>query len=172
MTTDGATPPATEVLAVTGRSGPSRRLIAAVAAGVALIAVGVLGAGALQQRADDDLTTAVAEAAARTQAGEARVLSTLAYASPMIWSSSVPEDVRAGLRQLVQEAAADASGTLADVADQARSVPILPWQREALQRRDQVLALVLADQARFDAIARDARAIGIVLAEPAGSGAA
>ena len=42
----------------------------------------------------------------RARVGESQVLSTLQYATPMIWSASVPESVRADLRALVQASAA------------------------------------------------------------------
>jgi hypothetical protein len=121
------------------------------------------GADSLRQRAQDQLEVVQASAAQRAEAGEARVLSMLAYASPMIWSTSVPEDVRAGLRALVEGSAAQVVVELRQQADAARTTIVLPWQSEQQALREQVLLQIEAERARFDRIAADARNIADVM---------
>ncbi len=125
----------------------------------------------VQHRADESLAAAVADAENRTRVGEARVLSTLAYASPMIWSESVPEGVRVDLRALVQASAAEAAVDLARVGSAAASTTVLPWHGEQERTRAQVLVLVDRLRLRFEAVAADARAIGDVFSRPAPTGA-
>ena len=133
---------------------------------VALAAAGVWWTEHLRQDADLALASAAQEARDRTASGEAKVLSTLTYASPMIWSTSVPEDVRAGLRRLVEKEAAGVSSGLARLHEDVAGTIVLPWQGPQEKERDQVLALIEAERHRFDRIAADARDIGAVLAEP------
>ena len=113
--------------------------------------------------ANETFVQAVADAQDRARIGEGRVLSTLTYASPMIWSTEVPEDVRTGLRSLVETSAAEAAASLTQVADSVSAATVLPWQSAQQRARDAVLALVLAERARFDEIAADAREIGRAL---------
>jgi hypothetical protein len=115
--------------------------------------------------ANQTLSAAVFEAQERSRVGEDRVLSTLAYAAPMIWSTEVPEDVQAGLRALVERSAADASATPTEVADSVAGIWLLPWQGAQRQARDAVMDLIVAERSRFDRIAADARQIGSVLGE-------
>jgi hypothetical protein len=154
----------------------SPRRATGIAAG--LLIVLVAGAGLflwwsdlVQRRADESFASAVAEAQARTRVGEATVLSTLAYASPMIWSASVPDGVRSDLRTLVEASAARAADGLATARGEASGALVLPWQRTQLDTRDRVLALIDELRHRFDSIAADAAAIGRVMARPAPSGA-
>jgi len=120
----------------------------------------------LKNEANDSLSSAVIEAQERARVGEGRVLSTLTYANPMIWSQEVPEDVRAGLRGLVETSAAEASDALTEVVEQVTGLTILPWQSAQAEARERVLDLILAERVRFDRIAIDARDIGEALAVP------
>lgn len=115
--------------------------------------------------ANESLSAAVFEAQERARVGEGRVMSTLTYASPMIWSTQVPEDVQAGLRALVERSATDAAAALAEIADSVAGIRLLPWQGPQQRARDAVLDLIVAERTRFDRIAADARQIGPVLAE-------
>ncbi len=116
--------------------------------------------------ANETLSAAVLQAQDRARIGEGQVTSTLAYASPMIWSTEVPEDVQADLRALVERSAAEAAATLTELAESVNGTTLLPWQTAQQQARDAVLGLIVAERARFDTIAADARQIGSVLAQP------
>ena len=131
---------------------------------VAIAAAMLVWSERAKSAANQTFAQAVAEAQDRARIGEGRVLSTLTYASPMIWSTEVPEDVRAGLRSLVETSAAEAAATLSQVVESVSGATVLPWQAAQQRARDEVMALVLAERARFDEIAADAREIGRVLA--------
>ena len=98
-------------------------------------------------------------------AGERQVQGTLAYASPMIWSSAVPEGVRDDLRALVEASAAEVSGDLAVLRERVAGTTVLPWQEPQAAARAELLALIDAQRERFDGIARDASDIDRVLAD-------
>lgn len=161
------TAPAFEYLGMEDRPAPRRR---SVLAGIAVALVAVLVGGALwvndhaRSSANDELSSAFSEAAQQARIGEQSVISTLAYASPMIWSTQVTEDVRAGLRALVQDSAADVVARLDVVRDRAMSVRVLPWHAEQQRAKAEVLALLADQRERFAGIARDARDIDLVLA--------
>lgn len=163
--------PAMEYLSTARPPARGRRVAVVLTAVIVVIAVAFLWWNErVQHRADESLAAAVAEAQDRTRVGEATVLSTLAYASPMIWSASVPDGVRTDLRALVEASAARASDDLAKVRDDARRALVLPWQSGQLRTRERVLGLIDALRLRFDRIADNAAAIGPVMAEPAPSG--
>ena len=134
-------------------------LVVAAVAGFSLVSDQV------RRSTNQSLSRAVLEAQDRARIGEASVLSTLRYASPMIWSQEVPQDVRAGLRALVERSAGEVAATLSELATEVRGSTVLPWQGAQAEARDRVLDLILAERARFDRIAADARQIGPVLAE-------
>jgi len=134
-------------------------LVAAVAAGF------LWWSDTVRRSANDQLVAAFTESAARAASGERQVQGTLAYASPMIWSAAVPEEVRDGLRGLVEASAADVAADLAQTRNRAAAVTILPWQEPQLEARVQLLALIDAQQGRFAGIARDASDIDMILAD-------
>ena len=148
---------------------PGGRRLMVVAAVLALVA-GVIGLGWWSQSTADStnatLDIAVVDVQDQAAAGEAQVMGTLNYASPMIWSTTVSPDVRAGLRQLVQASAADVAGRLSVIRDAVADAPVLPWQADLARSRDRVLGLVDAYLTRFQQIARDAGRIGEVLGKP------
>jgi len=160
----------TVVMEYLGTRGRERRR-APVAAAVVVALIGALAAGFLwwsdsvRRSANEELLATFAESSARADAGERSVQGTLAYASPLIWSASVPESVRAGLRALVEASAAEVARDLARTRDRVAGVPILPWQQPQLAARDELLALIDAEQQRFAGIAADASDIDIILAD-------
>jgi hypothetical protein len=163
----------TEYLSV-GQDDPPRwpRLLVAGLVALALVAVGVSWwSGHVRQQANDLLGVAVSDADHRARAGEAVVLSTLQYASPMIWSTMVGGDVRAELRAVVERSAAQVVLTLKRTRESADATFVLPWDRTQLKAKDAVLELVDAQLSRFETIASDATSIGEVLAAPAPSDA-
>ena len=140
--------------------------IGGVLAALAVIVVAFLWwSDTVRQAAADELAQVFADAQARAASGERQVQGTLAYASPMIWSAEAPEDVRAGLRDIVEASAADVAADLSGLRDRAAAATILPWHREQEAARAELLDLVDAQQARFAGIAADLTDIDIVLAD-------
>ena len=151
------------------RRRPTRTGQALVLLALVLVALGALGlvrwTQATRDHANATLARVLAEAEDRATIGEASVLATLAYASPMIWSTSVPESVQAGLRGVVEARAGQIAADLAELEAEAAGVGLLTWQGQQGLAREQVLAAVRAQRERFDRIAADARSIGQVMAE-------
>jgi hypothetical protein len=134
---------------------------------LALVAGGVFWwSGRVREQANDALGQAVVHASRDARAGEAVVLSMLQYSSPQIWSTMVGEDVRAGLRKLVQRSADQVVRTLESARNEAQDAYVLPWDGTQREAKDAVLALVDAQLGRFERIASDATAIGTVFSEP------
>lgn len=145
-----------------GRIRPA--LIGAVVAMlVVATAGGIWWSDHVRGSATDALTTAYTETQQVARAGEGSVLGTLRYASPMIGSTAVGEDVRAGLRALVQDSAAEVVVRLDALRATVADTTVLPWQPEQQQAQRALLALIDAETARFAAVAADARRIGTAL---------
>jgi hypothetical protein len=159
-------------------SAPDRRrapyVVAAVIGLLALIAAGFLWwSDSVRSSANEELLATFEESAARSASGERAVQGMLAYATPLIWSADVPEDVRAGLRGVVEESAAVVAVDLLGLRERAAATMVLPWQQLQLEAQAELVALIDAQRARFDGIARDARDIDRVLADgPLPTGAA
>jgi hypothetical protein len=151
-------------------SDPDRRRAPYVVAGVIGLLV-LLGAGFLwwsdsvRTSTNVALASAFRESVDSAAAGESLVQATLAYASPMIWSTSVPEDVRSDLRALVEASAADVSGRLGLLRERVAGTTVLPWHGPQAAARAELLALLDAQRARFDGIANDASDIDLILAD-------
>ena len=161
------TVPAFEYLGADEGRAPRRGAMVAgalIAAFALLVGLALWGNDHVRSAANEDLVTAFRTANERADAGERLVISTLAYASPMIWSSQVGEDVRAGLRALVQGSAAQVVADLDEVRDQVAGIRVLPWQPAQERARGSLLALIAEQRQRFAGIARDARDIDLVLA--------
>jgi hypothetical protein len=150
---------------------PARRRPLFVGAAIVLVVGLVAGflwwSDATARDANATMLAAVTTVQDQSRIGEARVMSTLEYASPMIWSTSVPDSVSAGLRELVQKSAKDASATLGGSVDAVKELRILPWQTAQEVAREAVLAYIAAVRSRLDAIGDYAGKIGLVMAEPA-----
>jgi hypothetical protein len=148
-------------------------LVTALVVVLAGVAVLILWwSASVKQGANERLGEALRVSSARVTSGEAAVSATLQYASPMIWSASVPEDVRGGLRVLVQDSAARVAVDLDAIRASAVEVTVLPWQGAQATARDHVIDVIDAEIARFRHIAADATAIGDVLGQSAPSTAA
>jgi hypothetical protein len=164
----------TEYLSV-GHDDPPRwpRIVLVALVALVAVAAGVSWwTGHVRQQANDSLGAAVSDANHRAKAGEAVVLSTLQYASPLIWSTMVGGDVRAELRAVVERSAEEVVLTLQQTRESAEGTFVLPWDHTQAQAKDAVLELVDEQLGRFEAIAADAASIGPVLAVPAPSDAA
>lgn len=157
-----------EYLEAGPEAGPRwRRVALALVLVVAIVAAGLFWwTGRVRAQATGVLETAMANASRDAAAGEAVVLSMLQYTSPAIWSTSVGEDVRAGMRELVQGSAAEVVRTLDESRQEAESTFVLPWDSTERQAKDAVLAFVTAQRSRFEQIAVDARALDDVLGQP------
>lgn len=160
----------TATLEYLSASAPDRRrapyVVAAVLGLLALAAVGFLWwSDSVRSSANEELVATFEESAARAASGERAVQGMLAYATPLIWSADVPEDVRAGLRGVVEESAAVVAGDLRLLEERAAATRVLPWQQVQLEAQAELVALIDAQRARFDGIARDARDIDRVLAD-------
>jgi hypothetical protein len=150
----------------TPRAERRRPTIALTIGVLALVAGALLFAwwsDSVRRATNDRLADVVAASSARVVTGEAVVTGTLAYASPMIWSAAVSEEVRAGLRAVVQDSAAQVAVDLAATRASAADVTVLPWQAAQATAREQVLSLLDTEIARFERIAADATTIGEVL---------
>ncbi len=100
---------------------PSRRLHWVLPVIVALVVViAALGwwSESVRANAAETLATDVSQVQSDAEAGQAKVLSTLTYAYPLIWSSQVSEKVRSSLRKVVEGSAAE---VVTDLAATARS---------------------------------------------------
>lgn len=141
-----------------GRSPVPGRIIAIVVALVAVVALGVVAATTvLADRARTAIGTSLATADEQSRAGAASVRGTVAYAEPLVWSASVPADVRASLQRVVREDAARVAGALAGLADDLRGAVLLPWQGAERVERDAAVARILSLAEPFDLVARDVR---------------
>lgn len=139
--------------------------------GVAIALVVALAGGLLlwsertKSDANDSISAAVFQAQERARTGEGRTLSTLAYASPLIFSTEVSSTVQSGLWSLVEQSAVEAAAGLTELANSVSDVRLLPWQRAQQDARESALGFILAERARFDRIAADGHQIGRVMAE-------
>lgn len=153
-----------------GTPAPDRRrapyIVASVVGLLALLAAGFLWwSDSVRVAATDELVSTFEESKARSASGERVVQGTLAYATPLIWSAAVPEDVRDGLRRVVEDSAAVVAEDLGSLRERAVATVVLPWHEAQLEAREELVALIDAQRARFDGIARDARDIDRVLAD-------
>lgn len=151
-------------------SAPDRRrapfFVAALIGLVALVAAGFLRwSDSVRVDANEELAAAFSASVDGAASGERQVQGMLAYTSPMIWSASVPEDVRDGLRALVEASAAEVSVDLGALRERVAGTTVLPWHEPQAAARAELLSLIDAQQARFDGIARDASDIDRVLAD-------
>jgi uncharacterized membrane protein YqiK len=140
-------------------------MIGAIVILVAVAAMVAWWSGRTRDEANVALGQAVVHASRDARAGEDVVLSMLQYTSPAIWSTMVGEDVRAGLRGLVQGSASQVVRTLEDTRATADATFVVPWDGTQLRAKEAVLELVDAHLDRFARIARDAKEIGPVFSE-------
>jgi len=156
-----------EYLEVGERSRPRWQgfLVGAVVLIALTAAVVAWWSGRLREQANESLGLAIVDVSRDARAGEDVVLSMLQYTSPAIWSTMVGEDVRAGMRGLVQSSADEVVRTLQETRAAAAGTFVVPWDDTQQRAKAAVLDLVDAHLARFERIARDAKAIGPVFGE-------
>jgi hypothetical protein len=113
-------------------------LVVALVLGVALVAANTLAA----HRELDALLTRVVDAQDAIAYSDHRVAATVDYTLPLLFGASVSARVRAGLQQLVADAAAGQVEGLAQERTRAAAVQVLPWHR-ALGRAKRALVKYL-----------------------------
>ena len=114
----------TVTLEYLGSAAPDRGrapyVIAVVVGLLAVLAAAFLWwSDSVRQGATEELAATFEEATTRAASGERSVQGTLAYATPLIWSADVPEDVRAGLRRVVEDSAAVVAADLVRLRERA-----------------------------------------------------
>jgi hypothetical protein len=102
------------------------------------------GAVGLDQRTRIDETRALVEQVALSQSSveyaDARIRAMVAYTSPTLQSARAPEGVRAGLRTLVQETAAERVGPLLERRAAVVDLAVRRWHGAQREARDAYVA--------------------------------
>ena len=142
-----------------GSAEPPRRWSShrwlAVTAAVVLLAVAVAADRGVHA---GEVRSARANLAAAEQAADhadGLLQSTFEYSSPLIVSTRASDEVRAGLRALVMQAAADGAAELRAVRTSVADTSVLPWHTDVRRSREATLAFLDAKIAFLAAGARD-----------------
>lgn len=154
----GAT--AVETLAAGDADAPPRRWPALAGwLAAALLVVGALGAaiaeGPIRSRSADAISVAASDVRASADRAEGLVLSRVAYASPALTSVAVDEAVRADLRALVGQAAAEGSAAVRAAEEDVATIAVLPWQSDLVAAREAVRAYARARAEALESVAGD-----------------
>ncbi len=160
---DDAGPGPTEVLAH-GRERTSWRWTRRHRAVAAVVALLVLALSADRWVHADEVRTARADLVAAKQTADhadGLVQSTFDYTTPLIVSTRAPDEVRAGLRALVMQAAGQGAEELRGVRARVASTPVLPWHRDVVRSRQATLAYLDAKIAFLAAGSRDYSALNV-----------
>lgn len=136
------------------RRWPWVLLVLLVAAGLVLRWVD----GAAERREYDALLRAWTTAQGHTAYAERSVASIVEYASPQL--QIAPPDVRAGLRKLVEEAAAKQLPVLTAAREAVAAVDVWPWHKRLQEARAACGAYLDARLSRLRAVAVNALALG------------
>lgn len=130
---------------------------------VALLVVTVAGATELDQRDRNRefavLLGQVSRAQSAVRYSDARIQSMVQYTSPQLTSARAPDRVRASLRQLVQQTAADRVAPLRIRRDAVARLSVRRWHGEQRRARDTYLAYLDGRIAFLQAVAADLRAL-------------
>ena len=131
-----------------------------MAAGVALLLLaGYVADGQLRHRELTRLLGRIEAAQATATYADNRVAATAQYASPLLTSADVTPNVRRGLEQLVEQAAA---GQVPAVQRSVASIelPVLPWHHDVRTARDRYQSYAAHRLGVLRAGATDIRALG------------
>jgi hypothetical protein len=126
-------------------------LLVAVVLGAGLVA----GNAAAEHRELDALLTRVGDSQAAVAYSNRRVAATVDYTRPLLFGASVPARVRAGLQQLVAEAAAGQVDGVRQVRDQVAATSVLPWHRDLRRARAELVDYLDARVAYLRSVATD-----------------
>jgi hypothetical protein len=155
-----------EYLGVDRRPRPRwvRFVVGALLAVLALAAVLAWWTEHQRASATEALAAGFTQAAQRADRGEVEVRTMLAYVAPAVWRWDLPDQTRADLWAVVEDAAADVAVDLDAIRTEVSDVRILPWQAEQAAAQAEVLALIDGQYARFDGMAADATDADLILA--------
>ena len=130
---------------------------------VALLVVTAAGATELDQRDRNREFAALLGQVSRAQSAvrysDARIQSMVQYTSPQLTSARAPDRVRASLRQLVQQTAADRVAPLRIRREAIARLSVSRWHGEQRRARDTYLAYLDGRIAFLQAVAADLRAL-------------
>lgn len=84
-----------------------------------------------------------------------RVAATVDYTRPLLFGASVPDRVRAGLQQLVEDSAATQVDGVAAERNRTRAVSVLPWHRALGRARAALVTYLDARVAYLRSVAAD-----------------
>lgn len=150
-----------ELLAAGDDRAPRTRrwvwLVAALAVVAALVA---WADGAQRGREFEAVVDRTAQGAQLARWADGLVGSTVQYASPLLISTRVPADVRAGLGDLVSQSAGRGAADLRQARTALAETTVLPWHSALRQARDAAVAYLDARLAFLDAVAADHAALG------------
>ncbi|HSF26435.1 MAG TPA: hypothetical protein VLC50_02850 [Actinomycetes bacterium] len=114
--------------------------------------------GVVAEREYDALLRAWTTAQGHTAYAERSVASIVEYASPQL--QTAPADVRAGLRELVEQAAAKQLPVLHESIGAVTRVGVLPWHHALQEARAACAAYLDGRVHRLEAVALNALALG------------
>jgi hypothetical protein len=144
-----------------GRRGPAGRWWAALA--VLLLVVGTAVSTGADQRSRDREFSALIEQVTQGQSAlrysYARVLATVEYTSPQLTSPRTPARVRAGLAQIVQQAAADRVAPMRAHRDAVAGLSIAAWHGRQRRARDAYRTYLDEEIGFLRAVAADLHAL-------------
>ena len=144
------------------RRGPQRRWWPAVLV-VALVIVTTAVAIGTDQRGRAREFSALLAQVTRTQASitysQGQIQAMVGYTSPQLTSARAPASVRAGLRQIVQKAAADRVAPLRTRREAVADLPVGRWHGRQRRARDAYLAYVDQRLGFVQAVAADLGAL-------------
>jgi hypothetical protein len=139
----------------------TRRRRLAVGAAVVLLAVAVAADRWVHA---GEVRSARANLAAAEQAADhadGLLQSTFQYTSPLIVSTRASDQVRAGLRALVMQSAADGAAELRAVRRSVTASRVLPWHGDVRRSKEATLAFLDAKIAFLAAGSRDYNALNV-----------
>lgn len=141
----------------TGRPGRRRRVATWL---VLALVLAVLYADQRTQHGEyDALVSRAASAQASLEYADGRVSAMVLYTSPLLGSSTAEPSVRAGLRELVQQAAREQLPAVVAERDAAAAIRVLPWHRAQRRARAAYLTYLDARTATLRGVATDFRTL-------------
>jgi hypothetical protein len=119
----------------------------------------VAGNSVSEHRELDRLIARVNDAQEAIAYSDHRVAAMVDYTRPLLFGASVPARVRAGLQQLVADAAAGQVDGLQQVRDRADAVRVLPWHRALGRAKVELVRYLGARVSYLRSVAADTRTL-------------